>query len=254
MQIDPDEITSILKSRIEGLDTSGAELTEVGTVLSVADGICRVHGLENCMSLEMLEFPHDVTGLALNLESDNVGVVLFGEWEKIVEGDTVKRTKHLLDIPVGEELLGRIADTSASVDTEIADGKAEVEQFDRDNFSRRVALLIDSLNSTSIDVTKLLSNEASDSAWSAYLRGDRGVFTRRAVRLIEGGEAREITRHYEEETEFREQVNRYIHDFEALLRPILSTRDGSTLAVILLSSDMGKLYVALAQAIERLRA
>ncbi len=153
-----------------------------------------------------------------------------------------------------EELLGRIAETSASVDTEIAEGKAEVEQFDRDNFSRRVALLIDSLNSTSIDVTKLLSNEASDSAWSAYLRGDRGVFTRRAVRLIEGGEAREITRHYEEETEFREQVNRYIHDFEALLRPILATRDGSTLAVILLSSDMGKLYVALAQAIERLRA
>ena len=153
-----------------------------------------------------------------------------------------------------EQQLVRIAETSASVDTEIADGKAEVEQFDRDNFSRRVALLIDSLNSTAIDVTKLLSNEASDSAWSAYLRGDRGVFTRRAVRLIEGGEAREITRHYEEETEFREQVNRYIHDFEALLRPILSTRDGSTLAVILLSSDMGKLYVALAQAIERLRA
>jgi hypothetical protein len=153
-----------------------------------------------------------------------------------------------------EELLARIAETSASVDTEIADGKAEVEEFDRDNFSRRVALLIDSLNSTAIDVTKLLSNETSDSAWSAYLRGDRGVFTRRAVRLIEGGEAREITRHYEEETEFREQVNRYIHDFEALLRPILSTRDGSTLAVILLSSDMGKLYVALAQAIERLRA
>ena len=153
-----------------------------------------------------------------------------------------------------ERQLARIAETSAAVDTEIADGKAEVEQFDRDNFSRRVALLIDSLNSTSIDVTKLLSSEASDSAWSAYLRGDRGVFTRRAVRLIEGGEAREITRHYEEETAFREQVNRYIHDFETLLRPILATRDGSTLAVILLSSDMGKLYVALAQAIERLRA
>jgi len=86
MQIKPDEITSILKQRIEGLDTSSAELTEVGTVLSVADGICRVHGLENCMSLEMLEFPHGVTGLALNLESDNVGAVLFGEWERIVEG------------------------------------------------------------------------------------------------------------------------------------------------------------------------
>src|SRR5512143_2487430 len=110
MQIKPDEITSILKSRIEGLDTSSADLTEVGTVLSVADGICRIHGLENCMSFEMLELPHDVTGLALNLESDNVGAVLFGEWEKIVEGDTVKRTGHLLRIPVGEELLGRLVD------------------------------------------------------------------------------------------------------------------------------------------------
>ncbi len=110
MQIKPDEITSILKSRIEGLDTSSAELTEVGTVLSIGDGICRIHGLENCMSFEMLELPHDVTGLALNLESDNVGAVLFGDWERIVEGDTVKRTKRLLEIPVGEDLLGRIVD------------------------------------------------------------------------------------------------------------------------------------------------
>jgi F-type H+/Na+-transporting ATPase subunit alpha len=110
MQIKPDEITNILKSRIEGLDVAGADLAEVGTVLSVADGIAHVHGLENCMSLELLEFPHDVTGLALNLESDNVGVVLFGEWEEVVEGDTVKRTGRLLQIPVGEALLGRIVD------------------------------------------------------------------------------------------------------------------------------------------------
>jgi F-type H+/Na+-transporting ATPase subunit alpha len=110
MQIKPDEITSILKSRIEGLDSDSADLTEVGTVLSVADGIARVHGLENCMSFEMLDLPHDVTGLALNLESDNVGVVLFGDWQKVVEGDTVKRTGHLLRIPVGDELLGRMVD------------------------------------------------------------------------------------------------------------------------------------------------
>jgi F-type H+-transporting ATPase subunit alpha len=122
IQIKPDEITSILKSRIEGLDTDSAELTEVGTVLSVADGIARVHGVENCRSLEMLELPHDVTGLALNLESDNVGVVLFGEWEKVVEGDTVKRTNHLLDIPVGEELLGRIVDPLGRP----LDGKGEI--------------------------------------------------------------------------------------------------------------------------------
>ncbi len=110
MQINPDEITSILKSRIAGLDAGAAELTEVGTVLSVADGIARLHGLENCMSFEMLEFPHGVTGLALNLESDNVGAVMFGEWEHISEGDTVKRTGKLLDIPVGDALLGRIVD------------------------------------------------------------------------------------------------------------------------------------------------
>ncbi|HLW94061.1 MAG TPA: F0F1 ATP synthase subunit alpha [Solirubrobacteraceae bacterium] len=110
MQINPDEITSILKSRIEGLDPGSATLTEVGTVLSVADGICRVHGLDNAMSFEMLELPHDVVGLALNLESDNVGAVLFGEWQKIVEGDTVKRTGRLLEIPVGDALLGRIVD------------------------------------------------------------------------------------------------------------------------------------------------
>jgi len=110
VEIKPDEIASILKERIEGLETEGADLAEVGTVLSVADGIARVHGLDNCMSLEMLELPHDVTGLALNLEEDNVGVVLFGDWDQVVEGDTVKRTGNLLQIPVGEELLGRMVD------------------------------------------------------------------------------------------------------------------------------------------------
>ncbi|HEX2129311.1 MAG TPA: F0F1 ATP synthase subunit alpha [Solirubrobacterales bacterium] len=110
MDIKPDEIASILRQRIEGMETGTADLNEVGTVLSVADGIARVHGLDNCMSLEMLDLPHDVTGLALNLEQDNVGVVLFGEWDKVVEGDTVKRTGRLLEIPVGESLLGRIVD------------------------------------------------------------------------------------------------------------------------------------------------
>jgi F-type H+-transporting ATPase subunit alpha len=110
VEIKPDEIAKILRERIEGLETDAADLSEVGTVLSVADGIARVHGLDNCMSLEMLELPHDVTGLALNLEQDNVGVVLFGEWDKVVEGDTVKRTGRLLEIPVGDQLLGRLVD------------------------------------------------------------------------------------------------------------------------------------------------
>ena len=94
----------------------------------------------------------------------------------------------------------------------------------------------------------------ADSAWAAYLRGDRGVFTRRAVRLLDAGEAREIAQLYDGDNRFRDHVNRYIHDFEAMLRTILAQRDGSPLGVTLLSSDMGKLYVALAQAIERLRS
>src|SRR5438105_9122445 len=122
MKIKPDEITSILKSRIEGLEDGGAELSEVGTVLSIADGIARVHGLDNCMSLEMLELPHDVTGLALNLEADNVGAVLFGEWDKIEEGDNVKRSGRLLEIPVGEAMLGRIVDPLGNP----LDGKGDI--------------------------------------------------------------------------------------------------------------------------------
>jgi F-type H+/Na+-transporting ATPase subunit alpha len=110
MEIRPDEIASILRQRIEGLDVESADLSEVGTVLEIGDGIARIHGVDNCMSLEMLELPHDVVGLALNLEEDNVGAVLFGEWDKVSEDDTVKRTGKLLEIPVGEELLGRLVD------------------------------------------------------------------------------------------------------------------------------------------------
>ncbi|MBD0282556.1 MAG: F0F1 ATP synthase subunit alpha [Thermoleophilaceae bacterium] len=122
MQIKPDEITSILKQRIEGLEDGGADLSEVGTVLSVADGISRVHGLDNCMSMELLDLPHDVTGLALNLESDNVGAVLFGPWDEIEEGDQVKRSGRLLEVPVGEALLGRMVDPLGNP----LDGKGDV--------------------------------------------------------------------------------------------------------------------------------
>jgi hypothetical protein len=146
-----------------------------------------------------------------------------------------------------------ISETSAALEARAAEAKEDVERADQTSFARRVALLIESLNSTAIDVTKILSNDVTDTAWAAYLRGDRGVFTRRAVKLLDASEVREVAKHYDDEPEFREQVNRYIHDFEAMLRNVLSTRDGSPLSVTLLSSDAGKLYVALAQAIERLR-
>ena len=146
-----------------------------------------------------------------------------------------------------------IADTSSNVEQRIEQAERAAEERDRDHFARRSALLIESLNSTAIDVAKILSNDVTDSAWSSYLKGDRGVFTRRAVKLLDAGESREIALHYDEDAEFRDHVNRYIHDFESMLRIILSARDGNALGVAILSSDMGKLYVALAQAIERLR-
>ena len=146
-----------------------------------------------------------------------------------------------------------IGETAALIEDRIADDHAQREERAAENLTRRVSLLIEALNSTAIDVNKILSNEVADTAWAAYLKGDRGVFTRRAVRLLDSGEAREIQRHYEEEPDFRDQVNRYIHDFETMLRRVLADRDGATLGVTLLSSDMGKLYVALSQAIEKFR-
>lgn len=126
------------------------------------------------------------------------------------------------------------------------------EQVDND-FARRVALITEALNSNAIDIAKSLSTDVTDTAWASYLRGDRGIFTRRAVSLLSNTEAREIAELYDADMDFRDHVSRYIHDFEAMLRTMLSTRDGNAIGVTLLSSDMGKLYVALAQAIERLR-
>ena len=109
MKLRPEEITSILKQRIEQYDVE-TDLAEVGTVLQVGDGIARIYGLENCVSLELLELDRGVTGLALNLEEDNVGAALFGEWDQIKEGQPVKRTGAVASVPVGPELIGRIVD------------------------------------------------------------------------------------------------------------------------------------------------
>ncbi len=109
MKLRPEEITSILKSRIEQYDVE-TDLSEVGTVLEVGDGIARVYGLENAVASEMLEFEHDVIGIAFNLEEDDVGVALFGEWQNVGEGEPVRRTGRVASVPVGEALLGRVVD------------------------------------------------------------------------------------------------------------------------------------------------
>lgn len=147
-----------------------------------------------------------------------------------------------------------IMDTSASVEQRVAEAEHAIAASDRDSLAKQVGLLTEALKSTAIDVTKILSTEVSDTAWDAYLKGDRGVFTRRAVKLIENGEAKEILRLYQNDDSFHASVNQFIHDFEAMLRLLIGARDGSAISVTLLSSDIGKLYVALAQAIDRLRS
>ncbi len=109
MKLRPDEITKVLRAQIENYE-GVAEADEVGTVLQVGDGIARVHGLPSALALELLELPHGVSGLALNLEEDNVGVVLLGEDTLIKEGDPVRRTGKVIQVPVGEALLGRVVD------------------------------------------------------------------------------------------------------------------------------------------------
>ena len=107
MQIRADEISKILKEQIQDYQ-SGVVVNEIGTVLSVGDGIARVHGLDNVMAGELLDFPHGVKGIALNLEEDNVGTVLFGEYTRIMEGDVVQRTKRIMSVPVGQAMIGRV--------------------------------------------------------------------------------------------------------------------------------------------------
>ncbi len=149
--------------------------------------------------------------------------------------------------------LAKVDELAGNLERRVARARDLAEEQVDNDFSRRVALITESLNSNAIDIAKALSTEVTDTAWAAYLKGDRGIFTRRALRLVEVNETREIARIYEDDHEFRDHVSRYIHDFEGMLRQLLSTRDGHALGVTLLSSDMGKLYVVLAQAIERLR-
>jgi len=146
-----------------------------------------------------------------------------------------------------------IMDTSASVEQRVSEAEQAIAASDRDSLAKQVGLLTEALKSTAIDVTKILSSEVSDTAWDAYLKGDRGVFARRAVKLVENSEAKEILRLYQADDGFHASVNQFIHDFEAMLRLLIGARDGSAISVTLLSSDIGKLYVALAQAIDRLR-
>ena len=140
-----------------------------------------------------------------------------------------------------------LGQSAAALEQHVEETAKDQRGKDSEAFARRVSLLIDSMHSAAIDVGKILSDEIDDKAWDSYIKGNRGVFTRRAVRLLGGSETRTIKAHYDADLEFQRSVNRYIADFEAMLRRVVAERDGGMIAVTLMSSDMGKLYAALAQ-------
>src|SRR5579864_8627859 len=136
--IKADEITKILREQIQNYQQVVA-VEEVGSVISVGDGISRIHGLDRCMAGEMLQFPHDVFGIALNLEEDQVGAVLLGDYTEIVEGDTVKRTKRIMSVPVGDALIGRVVDPLGQP----LDGKGPVTTDHRNPLERLAPGVVD---------------------------------------------------------------------------------------------------------------
>jgi F-type H+-transporting ATPase subunit alpha len=138
MQIKAAEIADIIRREIEGFETS-IDMSEVGTVISVGDGIARIYGLDGAMAGELIELPHDVFGLALNLEDDNVGCVLMGEVHLVQEGDEAKRTKRILDIPVGPALVGRVVDPLGRP----LDGKGPIESVERNPLERTAPGVVD---------------------------------------------------------------------------------------------------------------
>ncbi|WP_271077750.1 hypothetical protein [Aurantiacibacter sp. MUD61] len=171
-----------------------------------------------------------------------------------LEAAVVRASENGRDTAVGlRNQLGKLNELVSNLEQRVTYARERAEEKVDSDFSRRMALITEALNSAAIDIAKAFDNEVSDTQWAQYLKGDRGIFTRRAVRLLDKQDARAVAEIYGEDSEFRETVNRFIHDFEAMLREILATRDGNAIAVTLLSSDTGKLYVALAQAIDRLR-
>ncbi|MFM2370434.1 MAG: hypothetical protein RIS85_156, partial [Pseudomonadota bacterium] len=202
----------------------------------------------------------DIDALAIQLgEQSNAAIArvlqgraaeLVGRLEEAIDAAASASRETAI---VMRDQLTKVDELAGNLEARVSRARERAEEQVDNDFARRAALITESLNSLAIDIAKAMSTDVSETAWASYLRGDRGIFTRRAVTLLESAEAKSVQAHYESDGEFREHVNRYIHDFESMLRQLLATRDGNALGVTLLSSDMGKLYVALAQGIERLR-
>ena len=272
-----------IESRILGLRDSAREVTELserlqGVVRESQDGIeasaSGLQALHTRIGEQTGSHSAALDGIrqslgAIEAQSASLAGQLEGELKAAIDKTILDRSAEIA-APIEQaslraselarettiqlrDSLAKVDELAGNLERRVAHAREQAEEKVENDFARRVALITESLNSNAIDIARAIDSEVSDVAWAAYLKGDRGIFTRRAVSLVETGEAKAIVQVYQNDDEFRDHVNRYIHDFEAMLRQILSTRDGNALGVTLLSSDMGKLYVVLAQAIERLR-
>ena len=249
-----------LKGRIAGIEADGQRVIGVSQD-ELASALTELVEKSRATFAEIERNAHD----AITRSADRIGAMASDAIGSAIDEhgrSAVKELEEAASLATGKsretaqqlrDQLAKVNELAGNLEQRVNRARELAEERVDNDFSRRMALITDSLNSNAIDIAKALSTDVTDTAWAAYLRGDRGIFTRRAVRLIDNGEAREIIDLYENDDEFREHVSRFIHDFEAMLRSVLSTRDGNALGVTVLGSDMGKLYVALAQAIERLR-
>ena len=238
--------SSALSQEIDGsLSTAVNQLTEAASKAKDEFSEATLHQIE-----VLAESLGERSNAAITRVMQGRGAELIARLENAIDSTAASSRDTASQM---RDQLAKVDELAANLESRVARARERAnEQIDND-FARRSALITDSLNSTAIDITKAISADISETAWASYLRGDRGIFTRRAVSLLDNSEVRAVQQHYENDREFHQHVNRYIHDFESMLRQLLSARDGNVLGVTLLSSDMGKLYVALAQGIERLR-
>lgn len=258
---DQAELFARLRSTMQEIDAAiGQAADRAGGTL--ADAIASLRrGLEEAVSAIENESPARINRVAHALGEESASAIDKAMRTKVAEitGQLEQAVAH--SSGVTREATGQLREQIAKVDelvgnleTRVTDARRQAEEQVDNDFARRAAIITESLNSNAIDIASVLSHDIADTAWAAYLRGDRGIFTRRAVSLLDASEAKAVQQVFERDDAFRANVSRYIHDFEAILRQVLSTRDGNALGVTLLSSDMGKLYVALAQGVERLRS
>ncbi|QYE34028.1 hypothetical protein KZX46_14580 [Polymorphobacter sp. PAMC 29334] len=254
-----------------------AELGTAQATLAAIEGVAQGSALTSAQALiEVLSRVREVANATAGTMRTTLDAIV-AEAEAALDNAGTARAKAAFGDPIRAEIAGldgaatqaglaaqatadRIAARLMGLTATVATVEARIDEVDtrydlrlRDDIAKRSASLLDSLRAQAIDIARPMAIEVRDGDWAAYLKGDRGLFARRAVRLIDGGTARAIARHFQHDPVFAEQATRYIGEFETLLDRVRADREGQALAVTLVSSDVGKLYVVLAQALERLK-